>query len=124
MAFMIRFVQRYFAIRSYVWRLSQELARRFGTKSYYTLEEVTGAAQSSGSKMAFIAYAHAMFCKRADFEARYDPLRAAGTYDRLRARVSRSYFGGARDFDAATIVRATKRLQREENTYYESGLGY
>ena len=119
---MIRFVKRYLAIRSYVWRLSQELLRRFGPKRFYSIEEVTKAAQGAGFKMAFIAYAHAIFCNRSDFEEHYGPLHIVCTYDGLRAVVSRSYFGGARDFDAATIVRVTKQPHHEENNFSDSGL--
>ena len=42
---MIHHLKQYFAIRSYVKRLSQELVRRFGRKPFYPIEQVTLAAQ-------------------------------------------------------------------------------
>ena len=106
---MMRFIKRRLAIRSYVWKLSRELLRRFGKKHYYSLEEVTEAARRASLRTAFLAYAHAIFCSRADFEAHYIPLRFPCTYDALRTVVSRRYFGGVRDFDAASIINATKK---------------
>jgi hypothetical protein len=111
---MIRLLRRRLAIRSYFWRLSQELARRFGKKPYYTVAEVSKTAQDGGFRMPFIAYAHAMFCSRPDFDAQYGPLHVACTYDSLRAVVGRRYFGGAQGFDAATIIRLAKPPWDEE----------
>ena len=50
---MIRLIKRRLAIRSYVWKLSQELFRRFGKKHYYSTDEVTQAAQRSALLTAF-----------------------------------------------------------------------
>jgi hypothetical protein len=110
------------AIECYVWELSQELARRFGLKRYYMVEEVTKSAQRAGFSIAFLAYAHAMFCSRVEFDAHYGPLHVACTYDGLRAIVAHKYFGGAADFDAAAIVRATERSNDEEYSFHDSGL--
>jgi hypothetical protein len=107
------------AIERYVWQLPQELSRRFGAKKYYTIEEVSRTAKGGGHNMAFIAYAHAMLCTRNDFDEYYTPLRVACTYDGLRALVSRRYFGGVRDFDAATLIRVSKEPYPEENNFYQ-----
>ncbi len=106
---MLRLIKRRLAIRSYVWKLSQDLLRRFGKKNYYTIDEVTNAAERGRFSAAFIAYAHAIFCARADFDARYSALGVACTYDGLRAIVGRRYFDSATDFDAARVVAATRR---------------
>jgi Family of unknown function (DUF6559) len=106
---MLRLIKQRLAIRSYVWKLSQELLRRFGKKKFYTREEVTRAAKKSHLSTAFIAYAHAIFCTRPEFDAHYGPLQVACTYDDLRSVVSRRYFRGIRDFDAARVVAATRR---------------
>jgi len=118
---MIRLIKRRRAIRSYVFKLSQALPRRFGKKNFYRIEEVTKSAGGANLQMAFIAYAHAIFCSRADFEAYYEQLGVRRTYDDLRATVSRRYFGGARDFDAARVIAATRRTN--DGDYYESGIG-
>ncbi len=111
---MIRQLKRRFAIGSYFWRLSQELARRFGRKSHYSVESVSKTAEGGGFDMAFIAYAHAMFCRRSDFDDYYGPLQVACTYDGLRRPVARRFFGGATGFDATNILlRADSPKERE-----------
>ena len=119
---LFRLIKRRLAIRSYVFKLSLELYRRWGKRRYYTVDEVTGAALRSRRKTSFIAYAHAIFCAREDFDAHYGPLKVNCTYERLRAVVSRQYFGGVRDFDAACILRANRSLEVSAR-FYESGLG-
>jgi hypothetical protein len=119
----LRFIKRRLAIRSYVFKLSQELSRRFGKKHYYTVDEVAQVAQKAGFKTAFIAYAHAIFCTRKDFDAYYGSLKLNCTYDGLRAIVSRRYFGGIRDFNATSIVNAT-RTEDIIGGFYESKAGF
>lgn len=102
------------AIEDYVWSLSQELARHFGTRKHYSIEDVSRVAGESGCKMAYIAYAHAMFSSRADFDAYYGPLRVACTYDGLRDVIARRYFDGTRGFDATTVVRRATPPREEE----------
>lgn len=118
---MFRLIKRRFAISSYVRQLPQVLLRRFGKKRFYSVEEVSKSAQGAALPMAFIAYAHAIFCDRESFEAHYQPLAVRCNYDELRATVSRRYFGGVRDFDAAQIISATKR--DNDDDFYESGIG-
>ena len=74
---MIRQIKRYFAIRGYAKRLASILARRWGGQRFFTAEQVTKAAEGAGLNIDFIAYAHAMFCSRSDFDALYGPLRVA-----------------------------------------------
>ncbi len=102
------------AIEDYVWILSQELSRHFGKKKYYGIEEVSRVAAESGCEKAYMAYAHAMFCSRSDFDAYYEPLHVACTYDGLRDFVSARYFGGDRRFDAAAVVRLATAPKEEE----------
>ena len=120
---MLRFIKRRLAIRSYVKKLSQELSRHFAKKHYYTVDQVTQVAQRAGYKTGFIAYAHAIFCTRKDFDSHYGPLKVDCSYDGLRAIVSRRYFGGVRDFDAASIIHATRKM-KISGGFYESGAGY
>lgn len=109
-------------IERFVWRLPQALVRRFGSKKYYTVDEVTRTARDAGYDMAFIAHAHALFCTREGFDEYYEPLRVCCTYDGLREQVSKRYFGGVRDFDAADLVIASKEPYSEENVFHEGGL--
>jgi len=109
------------AIDDYVWGLSQELSRHFGTKKYYSVEEVGRIAGESGYRIAYIAYAHAMFCSRGDFDAYYGPLRVACTYDGLRDVIARRYFDGAQGYDATTVVRLATPPREEE--YDDFNLG-
>jgi len=117
---MIQFLKEYFAIRSFVKRLSQDLVRRFGKQSFHSVEHVTQAVQRGGFVMVFIAYAHAAFCKQEDFDAYYQPLGVAGSYQRLRHTIARRYFSGDMDFDAETIF---NRFRCGDGYFYESGIG-
>jgi len=108
------------AIESYAWDLSRELRRRFGEQQYYTVEQVSHAAQARGFTTVFIAYAHAMFCTREAFDAYYTPLRVACTYDGLREVVGRRYFDRAMNFNAATIIRMARGLCEDETTFTQS----
>jgi hypothetical protein len=119
-AFMIRHVKKYFAVRSYVKRLSQDLVRRFGKRSFYSVEHVTQAVQRGGFSMAFTAYAHAAFCIQEDFDAYYQPLGFACSYQGLRHTIARRYFSGDTDFDAETIF---NRFRCGDGNFYESGIG-
>ena len=111
---MIRHLKRRSAIGSYFWRLSQAVSRRFGKKNHYSIAEVSKAAEGGSFDIAFIAYAHAMFCSRDDFDAYYGPLQVACTYDGLRRTIARRFFGGATGFDAANILlRADSPMERE-----------
>ena len=112
-----RWGKRRTAIEDYVWSLSQELSRRFGTKTYYSIEEVSRMASEGKYRMAYLAYAHAMFCSRTDYDAYYGPLRVACTYDGLRAVIARRYLDGARGFDATTIVRLATPPREEEYNF-------
>jgi len=97
---MFRSLKRRRAVGSYFWRLSPALCRRFGKKNAYTVAEVSRVAQDGSFDMAFIAYAHAMFCSREEFDLHYGPLCLACTYDGLREAVARRFFSGATGFDA------------------------
>ncbi len=108
-----RFGAKRSATEDYVWKLSQELVRRFGARPHYTIEEVNRVARESRLNVAFIEYAHAMFCSRADFDACYKGVHAPRSYDQLRAVISRRYFDGAFGFDAATVVRFARPNQTD-----------
>ena len=72
--------------------------------------------------MAFLAYAHALYCSRSDFDAHYTPLRVACTYDGLRRFVSRKHFGGVLDFDAERIIGyVTSYLEPDDGNFHWSG---
>ncbi|EEF57526.1 DUF6559 family protein [Pedosphaera parvula] len=120
---MIRHVKKYFVIRSYVRRLSHELAGRFGLRSFYKVEHVTQAVQRGGFSASFIAYAHAAFCDREDFKAYYQPLGAAYSYQDLRGLIADRYLSGRRDFDARTIIHKFRRGDYSSGNFYESGIG-
>src|SRR6185437_5136410 len=107
------------AIDDYIWNLSQELLRHFGRKRYYDIEDVSQIARGSDFDMAYIAYAHAMFCSRADFNAYYGPLRVRCTYDGLRKVIGCRYFNGAYGFDAGSVVRFATPPNEEEYSFHE-----
>jgi hypothetical protein len=117
---MIRHLKRRFAIGNYFWRLSQALSRRFGKKSHYSIEEVSKTAEGGKFDMTFIAYAHAMFCRRDHFDKYYGPLQVACTYDDLRQRIARRFFDGATGFDAMTILLRTETPKDREYNFSQS----
>jgi len=119
---MIRHINRYLAIRGYVKRLSRELARRFGKKPSYSVEQVTQGVQRGGHSAPFIAYAHAAFCEKSDFDAHYKPLGVACSYSGLRRTISRRYLHGQLDFDATTIINRF-RPNPNQGEFYESRMG-
>ena len=109
---MIRHLKRYLAIRSYVRRLSQDLVRRFDKRSFYSVDQVTQAVQRGKFSASFIAYAHAAFCSKKDFDAYYEPLGVSCNYQGLRSTISRRYLSGQLDFDAETIIYRYYRSSR------------
>jgi hypothetical protein len=110
------------AIGQYVWTLPQHLSRRFGKKNCYTVQEVSRAALGADLDSKFIAYAHAIFCSRKDFDECYPPRRPRFDYTELRRVVSRRYLGGALDFDALTLIRMAKEPNSEENQFCEGAV--
>jgi hypothetical protein len=118
---MFRRLKRRKAIKTYVYRLSLELNRRFGQKKYYSLEEVDQLLQSSKYDKAFIAYAYALFCSRASFDSYFSQLKVNCTYDGLRKFVAKKHFHGFIDFDATGIIGFAKEVG--DSSYYESGVG-
>jgi len=125
---MILHIKRYLAIRGYMIRLSRELVRRFGKRSFYSIEQVTQAVQRGKLSAAFIAYAHASFCNQKDFDAFYEPMRVSCGYQGLRRTVGRRYLSGQLDFDAETIisrfVRANYRFSGYEDSQADSDAFY
>lgn len=120
---MIRHIKRYFAIRSYMHRLSIELVSRFDKRSHYSVENVTQAVQRGRLSAEFIAHAHAAYCTQMDFDAYYRPLTVACSYNGLRQKIARRYFSGRSDFDAKTIISRFCPTTYHSDTFYESGIG-
>jgi hypothetical protein len=120
---MVRSLKKYFAIRSYVRRLSQELAPRFDRRPIYTVEQVTQAAQRGGFSVEFIAYAYAAFCSLEDFNAYCRRFGIASSYQELRRTIARRYLSGQLDFDAETIIYKFRRGDCSRSEFYESGIG-
>jgi hypothetical protein len=120
---MILFFKKYFAIRSYMHRLSQELVRRFGKRRYYSIEHVSQAVQRGGLSAAFIIYAHAAYCRQEDFAAFYGPLALADRYPSLRQTIARRYFSGRSAYDAQTIIRRFVPGSCSSTEFHESDAG-
>jgi hypothetical protein len=118
---MFRFLKRSRAIKTYVFKLSLELHRRFGDKRFYTLEQVTHILENGRFDKTFSAYAYALFCSQKDFDAYFGQLKLKCTYYGLRKVVAKRYFRRIIDFDAGAVVRFAKGVGN--SNYYESGLG-
>lgn len=120
---MIRHIKRYLAIRSYMRKLSQDLVRRFGKRQFYSIGQVTQAVERGKFSAAYIAYAHATFCRQTDFDAHYSPLGVACTYEGLRRVVGRRYLSGQIDFDATTVISKFRSVDHSRGDFYESKIG-
>jgi hypothetical protein len=121
---MIRHIKRYLAIRSYMLRLSGDLARRFGRRPAYKVEQVTQAVQRGGFPAAFIAYAHAAYCSEEDFNRHYGPQSVACNYWGLRRTIARRYFSKQWDFDARTIFANLGQNHYGSDSAYGGGSGF
>lgn len=119
---MIRRLKQYFAVRSYMKRLSQQLVRRFGKRPYYSVGQVTQAAERGKFSTTFIAYAHAAFCNQKDFEVYYQPTGFACSYQGLRTLIGQRFLHGQLDFDASTIISRFRPVGRQGD-FYESRQG-
>jgi hypothetical protein len=118
---MFRLLKRRKAIKSYIYRLSLELHRRFGEKRFYSFEEVDRLFENGKYDKAFSAYAYALLCSRSSFDSYFSQLKVNCTYDGLRKFVAKKYFSGIIDFDASSIVHFAKGVG--DKSYYESNLG-
>jgi hypothetical protein len=111
------------AIKSYVMKLSLELFSRLGKKHHYTVGQISRITEAAGLETDYLAYAHALFCDRTGFRRHYKRTDMRDRYEALRDEVSKRFFGGVRDFDAATIIDGVRSL-RIDPQFYESGTGY
>jgi hypothetical protein len=98
------------------------LVRRFGKKSFYSIEQVTQAVERGKFSAAFISYAHAAFCSELDFNAQYQPMGVSCSYSELRRMIGRRYLYGQLDFDATTII-SRFRPHPNQGEFYESRMG-
>jgi len=117
---MFRLLKRRRAIKKFVCQLPLELHRRFGAKRFYSLKEIDRAIEHGDLDRAFIAFAHALFSSREEFDSYYGQLKLGCTYDGLRKHVSKRFFCGTLDFDASSILQFAKRSDGDE--FYESHL--
>jgi len=117
---MIRRLQQRSAIKRFVKQLPLDLRRRHGMSDFYSLEQMNRAVKGGPYDAAFVSYAHALFCSREEFDAHYGPLKVRATYDGHRAKVARRFFGGAKDFDAKSIIRYAGTVEGDQ--FYESGI--
>ena len=118
---MFRLLKRRRAIKTYVFRLSLELLRRFGEKTFYPMNQIDRVFEGGKYDPTFISYAYALFCSRAEFDAYFSQLKVNCTYDGLRQFASQKYFNGVIDFNASDVARFAKDYGG--NSYYESNLG-
>jgi hypothetical protein len=110
------------AIKSYVMKLSLELFSRLGKQPYYSIEQISKTSEAAGLKTDYLTYAHALFCDRANFRRHYKRTDLRDRYEALRDEVSKRYFGGVRDFNAANIIEGVRSLKMDAH-FYESGIG-
>jgi hypothetical protein len=118
---MFRWLKRNKAIKSYVYKTSLELCRRFGEKTFYSLDEVAKLFEAGKYDNTFSTYAYALFCSRADFDSYFGQLKLKCTYLGLRRVVAKKYFGGIIDFNAGAVVRFAKGVGNP--SYDENNIG-
>ena len=120
---MLQRIKQRSAIKSYVMKLSLELFARLGKQHHYTIAQISKTAAAAGLKTNYLVYAHALFCDRASFRRHYKRTGFRNRYEALRDEVSKRYFGGVIDFDAANIIDGVRSLQIDPR-FYESEAGY
>ena len=118
---MFRWFKRRRAIKSYVFRLSLELFRRFGQKTFYSIDNIDRVFAGGKYDKNYISYAYALFCSRAEFDSYFSQLKVNCTYDGLRKYASKKYFRGVVDFNASEIAIFAKNTGGD--SYYESSFG-
>lgn len=121
---MIQSIKKYLAIRGYVRRLGNDLVRRFGRRTYYSVDQVSQAVQRGKYPAEQVIYAHAAYCRLEDFENFYQASGRADRWGKLRQIISRRYLGGQFDFDAGTILSRYGRPGYSSGDHYESGIGF
>src|SRR5262245_41396776 len=102
---MLRFLRQRRAIKQIVRRLPLVIHHQFGPQSSYSIEQVNRATERAEVDRAFAAYAHALLCKREDFDAYYGPLKLRCNYLALRRKIAKRFFDGITDFDAQSVYR-------------------
>jgi hypothetical protein len=118
---MFRFLKRRRAIKTYVFRLSLELLRRFDERTFYSMDQINRVFEGGKYDKTYISYAYALFCSRDEFDSYFSQLNVKCTYDGLRELASKKYFNGVIDFNASDITIFAKVFGG--NSYYESNVG-
>lgn len=119
---MIRYLQKRRAQKQFLMVGSSELLKRFGLKKWYSIEEVSRVVDTAKLSAAYIAYAHAIFSQRSEFDDYYGSMKLRCTYDGLRTEVSRRFLGGAYEFTAQGVVEAYKPKMFADH-FQENGEG-
>jgi hypothetical protein len=118
---MFRFIKRRQAVKTYVYRFSLELLRRFGQKPFYSIEQIDRVFEGGKYDKTYISYAYALFCSRAEFDSYFSQLKVNCTYDSLRKFASQKFLRGAVNFNAFEIAMFAK--DSGGAAYYESREG-
>ena len=114
---MFIFLKRRKAIKSFAYKLPLELRRRFGDKTFYSIEQVERTLENGKYDKTFSAYAYALLCSRKDFDSYFGDLKLKSTYDSLRKLVAKKYFKGIVDFEGGAVVRFAQGVGG--TSYYE-----
>ena len=76
------------AVQRVVVAVGQGLARAHGQRQFYALAQVQAQAVAADAAPVLLAWIHAAFVSRADFEAFFAMRETPGTYEQLRAAMS------------------------------------
>jgi uncharacterized protein DUF6559 len=82
---------RMLSIRACVRDLSQRLARSYGIRESYTIEEIRTAMDQWDMKLSYPAYAFALYAARPEFERLEPAIRGGRDYEEWRSDVRRRY---------------------------------
>lgn len=101
---MLKYIQKWFALRSYVKSLGKKLRERYGSAKKYTLTQVKATIEECGYSVDWMCYALCMYCDYADFMDYHRAMGEPCDYLAMRIEVADRFFQGDASFDVSDVI--------------------
>lgn len=82
------------AIKSYIYQLGKDLAKRYGKSAKYSSGQVEKTIHEEGYNWKHICYAHALYTSMKQFNQWHYDKGESCDYDAMREEISVSFLGG------------------------------